>query len=191
MNASTLACVAVTGLVLCLNSASAQERRGDGGGAAGGRREGPGAGPGREGSVARLNPIYQALDTNSDGVIDAKELANASVALKKLDKNGDGKITEDEVRPAMGPGRGSGAAADEMVKRLMEFDKNGDGKLSKEELPERMQTLIERCDTDKDGALSKDEIKKVYEQRAGTAAGAPRGERNEGERRPQRPSDDK
>jgi hypothetical protein len=44
--------------------------------------------------------IVAALDANHDGVIDATEIANASAALKSLDKNGDGKLTPDEF---MGP----------------------------------------------------------------------------------------
>ncbi len=61
----------------------------------------------------RPNPIIEALDLNKDGVIDAEELAKASESLKKLDKNGDGKLTPDEFRPmrpggAGGPGGGRG-----------------------------------------------------------------------------------
>lgn len=41
----------------------------------------------------------EALDANHDGVIDETEIANASAALKKLDKNGDGKLTAEELRP--------------------------------------------------------------------------------------------
>ncbi len=51
-------------------------------------------------------PIIAALDTNHDGVIDADEIANASKALKKLDKNGDGKLTQDELRPPRPEGEG-------------------------------------------------------------------------------------
>jgi EF hand len=40
--------------------------------------------------------IVCALDANHDGVIDAKEIANAPVELKTLDKNGDGQLTPDE-----------------------------------------------------------------------------------------------
>ncbi|MFM2295637.1 MAG: hypothetical protein RLZZ350_2050 [Verrucomicrobiota bacterium] len=47
-------------------------------------------------------PIIAALDANHDGTIDAGEIANASAALKTLDKNGDGKLTSDELRPAQG-----------------------------------------------------------------------------------------
>ena len=50
------------------------------------------------------SPLFAALDTNHDGVIDATEIANAPAALKTLDKNGDGKLTPDEVRPLPGPG---------------------------------------------------------------------------------------
>lgn len=46
-----------------------------------------------------MNPIIVALDLNRDGSIDAEEIAKAAESLKKLDKNGDGKITPDEYRP--------------------------------------------------------------------------------------------
>lgn len=53
-----------------------------------------------EGERKRPNvPVIAALDTNGDGVLDAVEIANASASLKKLDKNGDGKLTRDELMP--------------------------------------------------------------------------------------------
>jgi hypothetical protein len=57
-----------------------------------------------------MMPIVAALDPNGDGIIDATEIANASAALKKLDKNGDGKLTPEEYRGQRpgGPG-GPGA----------------------------------------------------------------------------------
>jgi EF hand len=45
------------------------------------------------------SPLFQALDVNHDGVIDADEIANAPAELKTLDKNGDGILTRDEVCP--------------------------------------------------------------------------------------------
>jgi hypothetical protein len=51
----------------------------------------------------------QTLDANSDGIIDEKEIANASLALKKLDRNSDGKLTPEELRPPRGPGGPGGA----------------------------------------------------------------------------------
>ena len=49
-------------------------------------------------------PLFAALDANHDGVIDQAEIANASAALLKLDKNGDGKLTRDELMPRLRPG---------------------------------------------------------------------------------------
>jgi len=40
-----------------------------------------------------LSPIFQALDTNHDGVIDANEVANASAALKTLLRDGSVLLT--------------------------------------------------------------------------------------------------
>ena len=73
-------------------------------GGAGGPRGGFG-GPGGRGGMIRFSPILSALDADNDGVISAAELANAPAALKTLDKNGDGQLTEDELRPQFG-GRG-------------------------------------------------------------------------------------
>jgi Ca2+-binding EF-hand superfamily protein len=185
-------------------------------------------------------PITKALDANGDGEISAKELENAAVALKKLDKNNDGKLTEDEIRPNRpggdrggppgqggergaqrgerggppgqdgdrgsrgGPpsqsgergGRGgSGSNAAEMVSRLLEFDENKDGKLSKNEVSERMQTIIQRADTNKDGFADKAELTKMAESRMGGGGGRG-GERGRGEgggggtTRPSRPEFD-
>jgi Ca2+-binding EF-hand superfamily protein len=143
------------------------------------------------------SPAFTALDADGDGVVSASEIANATSALKVLDKNGDGKLTEDEVRPTFagrggrGEGRGEGRggrgepgetaapSADEMVKTWMAFDKNADGKLSKDEVPERMQGVFDRADANKDGFLTADEIRKTAQ--AQTAPGGGRGEgRGEG-----------
>lgn len=67
-----------------------------------GRSGGPGglSGPPMRGQRPPVPAIVSALDANHDGVIDETEIANASAALKSLDKNGDGKLTPDEF---MGP----------------------------------------------------------------------------------------
>src|SRR5258708_23501918 len=49
-------------------------------------------------------PLMIALDVNTNGVLEAAEIANASAALLKLDKNRDGKLSADELIPPPPPG---------------------------------------------------------------------------------------
>ncbi len=55
-------------------------------------------------------PVIGAIDLNKDGILDNTEIEQARQSLKKLDTNGDGKITPDEYRGQRrggpdGPGR--------------------------------------------------------------------------------------
>jgi hypothetical protein len=50
-------------------------------------------------------PVMLVLDANDDHVLDANEIANASAALRQLDKNGDGQLTDEELRPPCPEGR--------------------------------------------------------------------------------------
>lgn len=75
-------------------------------GARAGRRDGEqaGRGPGQGQAGQRpprppVGPLLIALDRDKDGVISAREIAAASESLKKLDRNGDGKIDRVELRP--------------------------------------------------------------------------------------------
>ncbi|MFP6619515.1 MAG: hypothetical protein VB877_09235 [Pirellulaceae bacterium] len=185
-----------------------QGREGQGREAQGRGAQGGAQGRGAQGGqrMPRL-PIIQALDADQNGEISAKEIANAVAALKKIDANGDGKLTMEEMMPA-GIGRGAqgrgaqgrggegqpqgrgaqgrGAAGGntaDIVSRIMANDKNGDGKIDKEELPERMQRILERADANKDGALDKGEIEKMLE-----GVGRAGGNRAGGGDRPARPA---
>jgi hypothetical protein len=54
------------------------------------------------------HPVMDALDADHNGEISEEEINNATAALKSLDKNSDGKLTDDEIRPPRpegGPGR--------------------------------------------------------------------------------------
>lgn len=176
-----------------------------------------GRGPGGRGGFGNFpNPLFEALDSNSDGVISAEELQNAAAALKKLDRDGDGKLTREEVRPQFGQfggrpgenppggfGRGGEGGpptfnVESFVARLMERDANKDGKLNAEELGERSARLLETGDKNGDGSLDAEELKAVAESMAarfregggGRFGGRPGegGSRGgEGGNRPQRP----
>jgi hypothetical protein len=50
-----------------------------------------------------LPPLMKALDADGDRTISAEEIAGASEALKTLDKNDDGKLDAEEIRPPHPP----------------------------------------------------------------------------------------
>ena len=165
----------------------------------GGQRGFGPSGPGGPGGMRRNIPVMAALDADKDGVISAKEIANATAALKTLDKNKDGQLTPDELRPPRpegapprGQGRGQpggpggGGDIDAIADRIMAFDTSGDGKLTVSELPERMQGLLRAADGNGDGVLTRDEVVTGLERRGGPGG---RGNR-QGERggRPDRPA---
>lgn len=156
--------VALSALATTMTMAQAPE---------GGRRP-----EGGRGGFMRGIPVIAAIDADGDGTVSAAEIDGASKALKALDKNGDGKLSEDETRPSFGGGPGGfgggfGGNPEAMVTRIMESDKNKDGKLSKDEMPERMQPMFDRADADKDGFVTKEELTKSIPQ--GGGFGAPPG----------------
>lgn len=60
----------------------------------------PGSGgPGRRRGmgVIRMMKAHSAIDADGNGTLSAEEIKNAAVALRKLDANRDGKLTDDEV----------------------------------------------------------------------------------------------
>ena len=156
----------------------------------------PGSGDGERGEFRPpIHPLHAALDTDSNGELSAAEIAAASTALKKLDKDSDGKLSMEELRPAGGPppfaGRPPGAPAapgapdgGSFTDRLMANDANKDGKLAKSELPERMQGMFERIDTNTDGFADKAELDAMaarFRDGGGRPPGAPGGDRGRGD----------
>ena len=139
--------------------------------------------------MARL-PLMMALDADGDGEISSSEIEGAVAALKKLDKNSDGKLTTDELMPEgmrgpFGPGGPGLFDTEEMVNRMMLADANNDGFLDQQEMPERMKRMmLERADTDKDGKLSREELTTAVSQ-MGIRRGA--GRDRDGAGQPERP----
>jgi len=60
------------------------------------------------GGMRPIIPVMAALDENKDGMISIAEIQNAEKALTALDKNGDGKIDGNELRPSFGAPGGFG-----------------------------------------------------------------------------------
>jgi len=74
-------------------------------------QRGPGMQGGQGGMGQRMPqpPLMTAIDANHDGTLDEGEISNSAVALRSLDKNSDGKLTPEELRPNRPPGqRGPG-----------------------------------------------------------------------------------
>ncbi len=200
-------------MTMCLAATvMAQPPGGQRGGERGGERGGPGGqrGGGDMGRMMQMMPVLAALDADKDGVISKSEINNAAAALRKLDKNGDGELDAEEMRPTRseggrsrggapegGPGGergGRSAGSGGMMDRIMSQDKNQDGKLSKDEVDERMLPMFDRLDANSDGSIDKSEIEAAAARMGGSRGGrggpgGPGGNQGGGQR-PQRPSFD-
>ncbi len=136
--------------------------------------------------MLRNLPIMKALDLDEDGQLSASEVENASKSLMKLDKNGDGVISAEEMRPEPGPFMGSMEGAGQrpggadgrnapnpaMMMRMFENrDENKDGKLSGEEIPPQMRERLSMIDENGDGAIDKAEMEKSMRRIEGMRPG--------------------
>lgn len=93
-----LLCITVILTVaLSFNESNAQSSSSDNN-----RRQGPPPSSSGENFMWSL-PVLKALDSDGDKIISEKELKAASKSLNELDKNGDGNLTIDEIRPSFGP----------------------------------------------------------------------------------------
>ena len=109
----------------------------------------------------RFNPVLAVLDADHSGEISASEIQNAPAALRALDRNGDGRLTQDEVLPD---------PVANAVGLVMRLDQNGDGKISADErsgeLASRYQDLLDAADQNKDGVVTEEELAIEIRRRA-------------------------
>ncbi len=165
---STLTLLATGALILGSFGLTHAEEKGDGKGR-------PKGGKG-DGS------FFKTMDTNDDKSISKEEAGEKWERLGKLDKDGDGAVSIQELMAARG-GKGKGrpegkpdgkpgdkpgdkpegrpekrpeGGPGEMFKRA---DKNNDGKISKDEVPEQAWERLGKLDKDGDGAVSGEEAK--------------------------------
>ncbi|MEO1529142.1 MAG: hypothetical protein AAFX06_27290 [Planctomycetota bacterium] len=196
----------VFSLIACDSMVNAQGPSRPGGGRAGGMGQQGGrgqdrSGGGRPGGMqgGQQPPWVAIFDADKDGQLSAFEIKNAAEALMKLDKNQDGKIGGDELRfggaqagsPANGqrgsggpngrgmgrpggqpggqpsggrPGGGGGRGGDPaqadaaFASQLRSLDSNKDGALSIDELPPHMHSAFENADADENGSLNEKEL---------------------------------
>lgn len=121
-------------------------------------RWGHGRGPGGFGGPD-AGRMIERHDANGDGKVSLEEFQGRNKErFAEMDVNGDGYITEDEVRSEMGTMRGRWQGRGErgpgaMIER---HDANEDGKVSAEEFPGPAERFSE-LDKDGDGFITQDE----------------------------------
>jgi Ca2+-binding EF-hand superfamily protein len=107
-------------------------------------------------------------DKDGDGRVSRDEATSSGAErsgewFDKLDLNKDGYVTQEEMNQARETRHQMhGEMKEKMNARFKEADANGDGQLSLDEVQSKMPRLADRfttLDSDKNGFLSKDELK--------------------------------
>jgi outer membrane protein assembly factor BamB len=112
-------------------------------------------------SVIETDLLLSTLDTDHNKVISAQEIAAAPTVLLNLDKNQDGKLSEDELTPASsssgGQSRRRGPGLMRMMKAHSTLDANEDGVLDAAEI-KNAAVALGKLDANRDGKLTEDEV---------------------------------
>lgn len=170
------------------------QQRGPGGGqrGQGGGQRGQGGGQHGQGGGSS-NSVLAAIDADGDHTISAREILNAAASLKKLDKNGDGQLTSEEIHANGGRqqggqgergGRGGQGGPPGGFGGPGEGGGPGGGAEHGPPTAEQFMSHAMTFDTNKDGVLSKAELQKMasavvkeMEQRGPPGGGPPGGGR--------------
>ncbi len=123
--------------------------------------------------------LIKMMDSNKDGKLSSKEVSGPlKDDFAKIDTDKDGFLTKAELEKAPKPNSKGGKqkgeqqdtsqkkepSIDELIKMM---DSNKDGKLSKEEVKGPLEKDFAKVDTNKDGFLSKAELEKAPKQNKG------------------------
>lgn len=124
--------------------------------------------------------MFERLDINGDGEITSDELPQRVQRMMQLDQNGDGVLTREELSQGPpgggfggGPGMAPGGPGARAERMFERFDTDSDGTVTKDELPDGMQQFMERFDRDGDGVVTEDEVSGEIFQGSGPALGQP------------------
>ncbi len=104
--------------------------------------------------------VLDRFDRNKDGLVQWTEFKPDDAEFRSHDKNKDGRLSPDEID--WHEGNGLAAIANQSVDTVMEkLDKNKDGKIEKGEAGGTLGGVLDRYDTDGDGATNRSELDKA------------------------------
>ncbi len=137
-------------------------------------------GGGNRPGMMQMDPTLSTLDADHNKEISADELTAAPTALLKLDKNQDGKLSEDELSPQRGEGGGQGnrprrgPGIMRMIKALSALDADESGTIEEAEIKNAVVAL-QKVDVNHDGKLTEEEagMKYMGPQNTGAAYSSP------------------
>ena len=124
-------------------------------------------GPAGPGAPRPDGSFFKSMDKNDDKAISKEEAGERWERLGKADKDGDGKVTMQELmanRPEGGPGSPGRPGGGEF---FANSDKNKDGKVSKDEVPAEAWERLGKLDKDGDSAVSREEMAAMMPGRGG------------------------
>lgn len=112
-----------------------------------------------QGPAPHTPPLFLKLDRNDDAVLDKVEaLQPRQRRFAKMDANGDGKLTTDEIDGFLKQ-RLRHRLVRLRYRMLARFDANGDGIISREEFTARALRRFARADLNKDGRVTPEELR--------------------------------
>jgi hypothetical protein len=129
----------------------------------------PASAPAKADRPARANSGIMRYDANKDGVVDRAEWqAGQEARFKRLDANGDGKLTEAELfarTPAVG---NSVLPSDRQVQRqsayFQRLDADKDGFVTLTEFMTQADRNFARCDVNRDGRTDTAECRQALQR---------------------------
>ena len=128
------------------------------------------------GGIAVAAPGERGMraDSNGDGVISRAELTKSLEArFTKMDKDGNGKLSQEEAQAMKGKrggkgmrGKGHKRGGNGMA-MMRDADTNGDQKISKAEFTTAALTRFDKADANSDGKLTKEERQAAHKAHKG------------------------